>query len=105
MYVGSQHHTLYALEARTGVPLWNYTPGGIIDASPTVAQGVVYVGSQDHTLDALSAQAGEKLWSYTTGGGIISSPAVADGVVYAGSNDHSLYAFRQIYPSSEEKRE
>ncbi len=99
---GSHDHRLYALDARTGEEYWDYTTGGIIDSSPTVAEGIVYIGSQDHTFYALSAQAGEKLWSYITAGGIVSSPAVANGVVYIGSNDHNLYAFNQTYFLSEE---
>ncbi len=83
---------------------WNYTTGGVIDSSPTVAEGVVYVGSQDHKLYALSAQAGENLWNYATGGSIVSSPVVANGVVFVGSNDHNLYAFNQTAILSEEMR-
>ena len=52
VYVGSQDHKLYALNARTGTTLWTYTAGDIIDSSPTVANGVVYVGSWDGKLYA-----------------------------------------------------
>ena len=45
VYVGSDDHNVYALNATTGAKLWNYTTGGTCDSSPAVANGVVYVGS------------------------------------------------------------
>ena len=54
VYVGSQDHTLYALDARTGKRLWSYATGSSIVSSPTVADGAVYVGSNDHNLYAFN---------------------------------------------------
>jgi hypothetical protein len=36
---------MYALNASTGAPLWQYATGDISVSSPAVANGVVYVGS------------------------------------------------------------
>jgi outer membrane protein assembly factor BamB len=47
VYVGSDDHNLYALNAATGAKLWSYTTGNFVSSSPTVDNGVVYVGSQD----------------------------------------------------------
>ncbi len=47
VYVSSQDHKLYALDAITGAILWTYTTGDAIDSSPAVANGMVYVGSFD----------------------------------------------------------
>jgi len=54
LYVGSQDHTLYALDAETGQKLWSYTTGNMIISSPTVVGGIVYVGSNDHNLYAFN---------------------------------------------------
>jgi outer membrane protein assembly factor BamB len=95
VYVGSEDGNLYALNATTGVKLWNYTAGAgsYVQSSPAVANGVVYTGDGNENLYALNATTGVKLWNYTTQGAIQqSSPAVANGVVYIGSNDGDVYA-------------
>ena len=92
VYVGSDDHNVYALNASTGAKLWSYTTGALVSSSPAVANGVVYVGSWDRNVYALNASTGAKLWSYTTGELVDSSPAVANGVVYVGSYDHNVYA-------------
>ena len=47
VYVGSLDHNVYALNAKTGTKIWNYTTGDLVYSSPTVANGIVYVGSHD----------------------------------------------------------
>jgi len=90
VYVGSGDKNLYALNASTGMLLWQYTTGGAV-GDPAVANGVVYVNSDDKNLYALNASTGGLLWQYTTGG-VFFSPTVANGVVYFGSEDGNLYA-------------
>ena len=93
VYVGSNDHNQYALNASTGAPLWSYATGDV-GTSPTVANGVVYVSPYSDwysNLYALNASTGAELWSYSDRG-FLSSPAVANGVVYIGSWDHKVYA-------------
>ena len=92
VYVGSEDHNVYALNATTGAQVWNFTTGGAVDSSPAVANGVVYVGSWDNNVYALNSTTGAKLWSFTTGAPVYPSPAVANGVVYVGSADRNVYA-------------
>jgi len=93
VFVGSLDNNTYALNAKTGAQVWNYTTGGPIQwSSPAVASGVVYVGSTDNKIYALNAATGTEVWSYATAGEVWSSPAVAGGVVYVGSNDGNVYA-------------
>jgi hypothetical protein len=87
---------VYALEAATGVQLWNFTTGGDVASSPAVAEGIVYVGSYDGKVYALDASEGSLIWSYQTDDLVVSSPAAAEGVVYVGSYDHAVYAFGLI---------
>ena len=98
VYVGSQDHNVYALNASTGALIWKYMTGDEVDVSPTVANGVVYVVSSggQNQLFALNASTGALLWKYTAGY-ITSSPAVANGVVYVGgANDAELYALNAV---------
>jgi polyvinyl alcohol dehydrogenase (cytochrome) len=37
--------TMYALDAKTGKPLWSYASGAPCNAAPSIADGVVYWGS------------------------------------------------------------
>jgi hypothetical protein len=60
VYVGSADGNLYALNARTGARLWNYTTGSYIASSPTVANGVVYVGSVDGKVYSFSLRPSDK---------------------------------------------
>jgi outer membrane protein assembly factor BamB len=54
VYVGSDDHNVYALNASTGALLWQYTTGGAVESSPAVANGVVYTGSDDGSVYAFS---------------------------------------------------
>jgi outer membrane protein assembly factor BamB len=93
VYIGSESHNVYALNAATGAKLWTFrTKRLFIDSSPAVAEGVVYFGSDDNNVYALSAATGAKLWAFRTKSIVDSSPAVAKNVVYIGSNDGNLYA-------------
>ena len=85
VYVGSNDHRVYALDAATGNELWSFATGEVVVSVPTVADGVVYVGSNDNHLHALDADTGEKLWSYDTGSWVQYSPAVSGGKVYLGA--------------------
>jgi glucose dehydrogenase len=110
VYIGSDDGNLYALNASTGVKIWNYTTsfqqtymnGNQVTSSPAVSQGIVYVGSVGGNIYAFNATTGDKIWSYYTGPsvnygggywhGVQASPAVANGVVYVGSVDGDMYA-------------
>ncbi len=86
------NYTTFALNARTGDPLWGqWNIGG--STGPAVANGVLYLGSDDNNVYALSVATGEVLWKYATGDYVASSPAVANGKVYVGSYDGNVYAF------------
>jgi outer membrane protein assembly factor BamB len=88
VYIGSNDHNVYALDAHTGMKLWSYTTGAEIYSAPVFADGIIYVGSNDGNVYALHALTGRKLWSYYTGGGE-SIPAIQNGVVYVGSAKES----------------
>ena len=38
VYIGSDDHKIYALNAQTGALVWNYTTGDKVEGSPTVCK-------------------------------------------------------------------
>ena len=114
--MGSYDGKFYALEARTGAPVWKFATGGerrfeakglhgmqprsqtfadpfdVFLSSPVVAQGMVYFGSGDGHVYAVDAATGQLRWKFQTGDVVHASPAYAGGVLYFGSWDSYLYA-------------
>lgn len=92
VYIGSDDHNVYALDADTGAEIWTFLTGGRVLSSPAVAEGVVYVGSYDTCLYALDKETGSLLWSFSMESWVTESPVVVDGVVYCGGLMDPLYA-------------
>lgn len=68
LYVAStDSHTLYALDATTGAPLWEYTLNARVDSPPTVYQGLVLFGCHDGSVSALRATDGALVWRFLAG--------------------------------------
>jgi outer membrane protein assembly factor BamB len=72
--------------------MWSYTTGGIVYASPIVADGIVFIPSYDGKLYALDEYTGSLIWSFATGSNIVATPAVGNGIVYLSSKDFTVYA-------------
>jgi outer membrane protein assembly factor BamB len=96
IYIGSQDHRVYCVNASTGALLWTYLTGGPIYSSPTITAERLYIGSDDGSLYCLNAVTGAVEWRYTTGRRIVSVPAVAHGRVVVGSADHSIYCLDAV---------
>jgi outer membrane protein assembly factor BamB len=92
VYVGSNDHHLYAIDAAAGTERWKYSTGGSVTSTPAVADGTVFVGCDDDHVYAVDAATGAARWKFLTGAAIHSSPAVVQGWVYIGSRDHHVYA-------------
>ena len=58
------HHTVHALDAASGKPLWRYTAGGRVDSPPTIWRGRVLFGSADGYVYCLRASDGEPAWRF-----------------------------------------
>ena len=84
---------VFALNAGNGVELWHFTVTYPIQASPTVAAGVVYVGGNDGNLYALDSSSGSELWHLNTGGSIVAATAIDHGVLYLGLRNGVICAF------------
>jgi len=55
-------HTVWALDAAEGKPLWSYTAGGRIDTPPTVYRGLALFGSADGWVYCVRADDGKLVW-------------------------------------------
>jgi len=65
LYVAQTNaHTLHALDAGNGSPVWHFTAGGRIDSPPTVSRGRVYFGSADGWIYCLRAHDGAFVWRH-----------------------------------------
>ncbi|MCT9009107.1 serine/threonine-protein kinase [Streptomyces rhizosphaerihabitans] len=74
-----------------GEQLWRFPVGGLVYASPAVADGTVYISSSRH-LCAVDVSSGRARWKRPLAGVGLGSPVVGDGVVYLNSVDDHLYA-------------
>jgi outer membrane protein assembly factor BamB len=97
MYQHDVAHTGYSNCAPAGgpVPLWNFTAGEDIVATPAVVNGVVYVGDteNDDHFYAINATNGAQIWGVTwTHSSFESSPAIVHGIIYVGVGDGYFYA-------------
>ncbi len=102
VFVGSEDHNLYALNATTGALVWYAPTLGKVESTPAVANGVVYAASADGVFTAYDGAGVEGcsvdaictgLWHADVGAGSESSAAVANGVVYVGGADRHIHAF------------
>ncbi len=91
IYVGSDDHYVYSLDAQTGALRWRFETGDIVRSSPTVTGGAVYVGSNDNHVYALNAGTGALMWKHDTGGWVQYSPVVNGGRVYLGAQSDGDY--------------
>ena len=97
VYIGALEGGFFALNGKTGVPLWDY--GGYdfgVVSSAAVVDGRVYFGSLNGNVYARNSANGD-IWNYTTTGGVASSPAVLDGVVYIGVGNPDIGALGSVY--------
>jgi len=57
-------HTVHALDAKDGKPLWSYTVGGRVDSPPTIHEGLALFGSADGWVYCLRASDGKLVWRF-----------------------------------------
>jgi len=57
-------HTVHALDARNGKPLWSRTVGGRVDSPPTIYRGMAIFGCADGWVYCLRAADGELVWRF-----------------------------------------
>jgi len=60
----SDTHELFALDARTGQPKWNFVAGGRIDCPPTIFGRLCLLGSRDGWVYCLRVSDGTLVWRF-----------------------------------------
>ena len=60
----SDAHTVYALDAKDGNVLWQFTAAGRVDSPPTIHGDLVLFGSKDGRVYCLSAADGQLVWRF-----------------------------------------
>lgn len=91
--IGSNDSTVYAYEAATGTPLWQFRTDGDVRASFAYDQKrrLIFFGTLGGTFYAL-AHNGVPVFAHEMGGWMYSTPWVDEGVVYFASVDKHIYA-------------
>jgi outer membrane protein assembly factor BamB len=65
LFVASiDHHTLHALDAKSGQEIWQFAAGGRVDSPPTIHKGRVLFGSADGYVYCLRASDGALAWRF-----------------------------------------
>jgi outer membrane protein assembly factor BamB len=60
-----ERHTIHALDAESGQPLWKFIAGGRVDSSPTYYEGTLLFGASDGRVYCLNASNGNLVWHFT----------------------------------------
>jgi outer membrane protein assembly factor BamB len=92
LFLASYDGTVYALDAKNGQVLWNYSTNSQINSSPVVFMTTVFVGTWHGQLLALDAKTGTLLWSFDAGSVFKSDVAAKGNMVYAVSRYGVLFA-------------
>ena len=99
IFVGSSDKHLYAVNPMTGMAVWSFTTGSLVQSSMAVSpDGTVYLGPGDGNVFALDGLTGNTKWKLNTGTSAVpSSPAIgADGTVYVGAGNNVI-AFQSVH--------
>jgi outer membrane protein assembly factor BamB len=94
LYIASQDHFLYALNAATGNEIWKTDLGASAVNSPVIDEnGILYLGSFGSKIYAVDSVNGAIIWEYDTEGWVWGSPTLgAENTLYATDLDANLYA-------------
>lgn len=94
LYIASQDHHLYAVNANTGDLVWDIELGASAVSSPVMAEdGTLYIGTFGSELFAIDSKGGAILWKLETEGWIWGSPVLGpENTLYVTDLNANLYA-------------
>lgn len=94
LYVASQDHHLYAVNANTGDLVWDIDLGASAVSSPVMAEdGTLYIGTFGSELFAIDSKGGAILWKLETEGWIWGSPVIGpENTLFVTDLNANLYA-------------
>lgn len=92
LYFGTEGNGIYALNAFSGKPKWNYVTVNRVYHSPIISGEVVYAGDDSGIVYAINAVTGEKIWDHPIDSSLGSAPVISHGIVFAERYDNSIFA-------------
>lgn len=72
-------------------PRWQTRLGGLVYASPVVADGIAYIGTTGGVFNAVRTKDGSMAWAYGTGAPIHGAAALSGDALYFACDDGYLY--------------
>jgi len=78
---GAEDGVVYALGAKSGLPVWTSRTGSVIAAPPVVADSTVILCTLDGHVFAFGGPTGSTLWSRAVDGGVTGPAVIAEGKV------------------------
>lgn len=93
LILGGRDGYLYALDAKTGKPKWDYNYDiSWVVSSAAIKDSIVVSGTSDgHLLNAFNLYSGKKLWEFQVGAPIFSSPIIIGNTILSPCNDGNIY--------------
>lgn len=79
---GYKSHAFYALNAKTGRPVWTYRTGDNGPSAPVVSEGYLLYSTESCTLYAHDAKTGKLQWSRWLSDPLIALPTISNGTVF-----------------------
>lgn len=99
VFVATTAGVIYALNASTGMVVWQFTAAGSVASSPVVsANGLVYDADTTGELYALNATTGSLVWQYNLGAAPTSSPVIDSNRLFVMNQEGTIFAFGTAYP-------
>ncbi len=93
IYIGSQDHNLYALDAKTGQLKWHFVTDGSIMDAPAIVSDTIYIGSYDGYVYSLDKKSGTEIRRYLVPNadtsemierpGVYATPLIDETAIYA----------------------
>lgn len=93
VFIGSDDHKLYALDADSGLEIWTYQAPAAIRSSPCVLGELVIVPDAQGTLYALDAETGAQAWTRKLGHAVGASVRGHDDLAVIGTMGGQVVAF------------
>ncbi len=94
LYVASQDHHLYAVNASTGNLVWDIDLGASAVSSPVLADdGTLYIGTFGSEVFAIDSKGGATLWKLNTDSWVWGSPVIGpENTLFVTDLEANLYA-------------
>jgi len=92
LYLASWSGMLYALDAKSGRKLWDFSTPRQILTAPVVFGNLVVFAARDRKIYALERSEGEVAWTLQTKGKVRGTPLAWEGAIYAATDKGKVYA-------------